>query len=52
MVRACDGHLHDIEGNGIRLAYFVMESLILVVAMIGLWLLLQLVILPHFGFDT
>ncbi len=29
-----------------------MEGLLLIAIMVGLWLLLQLVILPRLGFDT
>jgi hypothetical protein len=29
-----------------------MESFLLLMGLIGMWLLMQLVILPHLGFDT
>jgi hypothetical protein len=51
MVRAGDGGLHDPAGDGVYIEV-LMESLLLLMGLIGMWLLMQLVILPRLGFDT
>jgi hypothetical protein len=51
MVRTHNGCLYDPEGDGVCLEVF-MENFLLLIGLIGIWLLLQLVILPWLGFDT
>ena len=51
MVRIGDGDLYDPERDGFRLRV-IMDTLLVLGFLIGLWLLLQLVILPRLGFDT